>query len=82
MEYYALLEYFQNIIHYNTDLHGFTEDFRMYPHSSYGIFLAPKKTRLARSEILNWYGNVEHFKHCHDQATSFNLNEDWIIEFD
>jgi putative transposase len=52
-------------IHRNPQMHGFTADFRSYPHSSYGALLGERPTRLARAEALSWFGGRAGFKEFH-----------------
>ena len=63
--------YFTNLvlyIHRNPEIHGFVEDFRDWPFSSYITILSTEQTGILRAEILNWFGNKEEF-------TSFHMNE-------
>jgi len=43
-------------IHQNPQKHGFVDDFREWPYSSYHTILSQKDTRLKRDEVLTWFG--------------------------
>ncbi len=43
-------------IHRNPQKHGFVDDFREWPYSSYHAILSQKDTRLKRDEVLAWFG--------------------------
>lgn len=64
-EYFArLIQY----IHFNPQKHGFVNDFREYPYSSYRILCSDKATRLRRDEVLAWCGGRESFETMHQQT--------------
>lgn len=46
-------------IHLNPQKHGFVEDFREYPYSSYNALVGGKRTRVKRQEVLAWFGNQD-----------------------
>jgi len=54
-------------IHYNPQKHGFVDDYRNWPYSSYPALLASKSTRLARDQVLNTFGGSERFLEYHSQ---------------
>lgn len=77
--YFTELIYY---IHHNPEKHGFVEDFRAYPHSSYHSHLSKAMTRLRRDEVWNWFGNRDEFVKFHiGNPSSANLDK-FIIEFD
>jgi putative transposase len=60
--------YFTNLvtyIHRNPKKHGFVEDFREYPYSSYSAILTTKPTRLKRTDVLAWFGGQDTFRVLH-----------------
>ncbi len=60
--------YFARLIHYihfNPQKHGFTNDFRAYPHSSYQIIILDKPTTIQREITLKWFGGKEEFVQFH-----------------
>ena len=52
-------------IHFNPQKHGFVKDFREWPWSSYSSLLDTKPTRLQRAEVMDWFGNTQHFQNFH-----------------
>jgi REP element-mobilizing transposase RayT len=62
--------YFLTLIHYihfNPQKHGFVEDFRTYPYSSYSACLSTQPTRLKRQEVLNRFGDASQFANFHQE---------------
>ncbi len=56
--------YFKNVvayIHRNPQHHGFVDDFREWPYSSYDVVLSDKSTRLQRDVVLEWFGGPQEF---------------------
>ena len=62
-------------LHANPQKHKYVKDFRTYPHTSYHSLLSDKPTNLARETVLEWFGDKDHFLHCHEV-----LQEEWFIE--
>jgi putative transposase len=61
--------YFAQLIHYihfNPQKHGFVDDFRQYPYSSYPAIVSEKPTRLCKDEVLNWFQGKDSFVKIHD----------------
>jgi REP element-mobilizing transposase RayT len=54
-------------IHQNPPKHGFVDDFRTWPYSSYRTFLSTKPTRLKRGDVLAWFDGVDGFETSHQQ---------------
>lgn len=52
-------------IHWNPQLHGLVKDFKIYPYSSYGLFMNENHSRLNKKEVVNWFGGLEGFKTAH-----------------
>lgn len=52
-------------IHRNPQRHSFVEDFRDWPFSSYGAFLADRPTRVQRAAVLEGLGGRERFVVLH-----------------
>jgi REP element-mobilizing transposase RayT len=55
-------------IHQNPQKHGFVDDYRGWPYSSYLAFLDTSPTRLKRETIINLFGGKEVFVKIHDQT--------------
>ncbi len=52
-------------IHRNPQRHGFVADFRDWPWTSYAAMRTDQPTRVAREEVLEWFGGVEQFEAFH-----------------
>jgi hypothetical protein len=63
--------YFVNLvyyIHFNPQKHGFVDDFREWPYSSFGTLASASRTRLARDEVWDWFGGIDGLRRAHEQA--------------
>jgi hypothetical protein len=70
-------------IHRNPQKHGFVDDFRDWPYSSYHAVLSTRATRIQRSAVLDWFDGPAKFKESHtalvDEAIIEPLIEDdWL----
>lgn len=77
--------YFTELIYYihsNPQKHGFVNDFRAYPYSSYHSHLSKAMTRLKREEVWDWFGNKEEFEKFHTGNPNLNNLDKFILEFD
>ncbi len=61
----AYFVYLVIYIHQNPQKHGFVEDFRTWPYSSYQALLSTKPTRLRRDDVLEWFQGLDHFEDVH-----------------
>jgi putative transposase len=52
-------------IHFNPQKHGFVDDFRDWPWSSYLTLRAAGNTELDRAAVLNWFGDKTQFDEFH-----------------
>jgi putative transposase len=52
-------------IHFNPQKHGFVNDYRVYPHSSYHSHLSEKSTKLEREKVISWFGNKNTYTSFH-----------------
>lgn len=52
-------------IHQNPQLHGFVDDFRDWPFSSYQAIVSHQTTRVQRDATLEWFGGRVGFLDCH-----------------
>lgn len=60
--------YFMHLItyiHQNPQKHGFVNDFRTYPYSSYSAIRYHKESRVKTDEVLAWFGGLDSFNRCH-----------------
>jgi len=67
-------------IHQNPRKHGFVDDFRIWPHSSYRTLLSTKPTRLKRDDVLAWFGGVDNFVALHQQEVVEQKVALWVPE--
>ncbi len=52
-------------IHQNPQKHGFVEDFRDWPYSSYHTLLSDKPTHLQRDRVLSWFDGTQNVAALH-----------------
>ncbi len=69
-------------IHQNPQKHGFVDDFRDWPFSSYRTFLSTKPTRLQREEVLDWFGGPQEFEVYHRTAADVRQIVAYLPEAD
>jgi len=80
-EHFARIEvtsdtHFTNLIfyiHFNPQKHGFVNDWRDWPWSSYSAFMSGQPTQLQRGEVLDWFGSRERFAEFHGGAVDERL---------
>jgi REP element-mobilizing transposase RayT len=72
----ALVHY----IHFNPQKHGFVDDFRTYPYSSYSAMLSAQPTRLKRDEVLGWFGGAGGFAEFHQTRADEQLIQPLIAD--
>lgn len=76
-------KYFRNLvmyIHQNPVHHGFTDDFKDYPWSSYGSVISEKTTKVKRKEVLDWFDNRYNFIYAHIQPIDTDSINHLIVE--
>jgi hypothetical protein len=76
-------EYFRQLvvyIHHNPEHHGFTDNFKDYPWSSYASILSVKPTRISREKVLGWFDDAANFIVMHQQKVESELIKDILIE--
>ena len=67
-------------IHQNPQKHGFVDDFRLWPYSSYAAMLSAQVTRVQREEVLAWYQGTTGFQEAHRQWVSDRLIAPLVAE--
>lgn len=67
-------------IHSNPVHHGFTDNYKDYPWSSYGTIVSAKPTNLQRNQLLDWFDGQGNFVATHRQIVEFNFIDHLIIE--
>jgi putative transposase len=60
--FYQLIFY----IHFNPQKHKFVDDFRNWPWSSFQALCSCGQTRLARTEVIDWFGGQQDFVAFHN----------------
>jgi putative transposase len=76
-------KYFRQLIvyiHTNPVHHGFTDDFKDYPWSSYGSIISVKPTKLSRNKVIGWFDDKANFMEIHKQEVNNNLIKELMIE--
>jgi REP element-mobilizing transposase RayT len=75
------VQYFKQLvwyIHHNPQHHGLSEDYRMYPWSSYERIMSEELGSLYWREVIEWFGNKNDFQEWHSKEQ--NVQQDLIIE--
>ena len=67
-------------IHRNPQKHGLVDDFRDWPYSSYDAILHEKPTRVARTAVLDYFGNQVQFRQAHETEPDDAKLEKWLGE--
>ena len=70
-EYFAYLIVY---IHQNPQKHGFVDDYRDWPYSSYHALAGERPTRIDRATVLEWLGGRDAF--LFDHQTDYTRRED------
>ncbi|MGD9406388.1 MAG: transposase [Anaerolineae bacterium] len=60
-------------IHHNPQRHGFVDDFRDWPYSSYQAHLSTKPTQLRREVVLSWFDGSRGFTMAHEATVDTQL---------
>jgi REP element-mobilizing transposase RayT len=55
-------------IHFNPQKHGFTDDYRGYPHSSYHRYLDKKSSLIQTKMALEWFQGIGGFVDFHNRT--------------
>jgi putative transposase len=77
--YFAELIYY---IHRNPQKHGFVDDFKDYPHSSYHTHLLTSATKLQRDEVISWLGDKKAYEKFHSTEHIIQNLDKFEIELD
>lgn len=76
-------KYFKNLttyIHHNPVHHGFVDNYKDYPWSSYNSVLSSDIGILRREKVLEWFGNKDNFIRFHNNEIDFSNIAHLIIE--
>ncbi len=63
----SFLIHLVSYIHRNPQKHGFSDDFKSYPFSSYLTIRQEKQSRIEVAQVLEWFGGLSNFEHYHQQ---------------
>ena len=75
--------YFKNLviyIHTNPVHHGFVDDYRDYPWTSYGSVLSLQPTRLRREKVIGWFNGRGDFIQDHLKTPAEEIPGKYIID--
>ena len=67
-------------IHQNPQLHGFVDDFRDWPFSSYHAVLSERPTRIQRDTAMDWFGGRSAFVDSHGVKVDVNVIASVLLE--
>ena len=73
--------YLKNVllyIHNNPVHHGFCEHPGNYPWSSYQTSISTKPTRLERSQVIEWFDDLDNFKAVHHNSVDVEGMDKWL----
>jgi len=66
--------------HTNPSHHGFVNDFREWPYSSYHDLIDEGPTFLRRDVVMNWFGGRDNFIRSHLEYPYKKAETEWAIE--
>ncbi len=66
-------------IHLNPESHAISDDFKVYPYSSYQAVLSSAETNIERYEIIKIFGGSTNFEFVHNQRKY--INDEKLSEF-
>jgi hypothetical protein len=68
-------------IHQNPQKHKFVNDFREWKWSSFSSMISDKPTRLQRQQVLEWFGDTQHYQDLHEDWVN-DAESKWFVEED
>lgn len=75
--YYTVLVAY---IHRNPVHHGVVKKFTDWEFSSYRAYLSDAPSRVAKREILEWFGNIQEFTKFHEGSLQHFLETNFYLE--
>ena len=75
--YFAYLAVY---IHRNPQKHGYVDDYRNWPYSSYRATLSSKTTRIQREAVLDWFDSRASFERSHSSSINESVIEPLIVD--
>lgn len=67
-------------IHTNPETHGFIQDFRVYPYSTYSILTNRIPINLMKKEVIDWFGSSTEYIQFHNDIHDLRKINSLIIE--
>lgn len=67
-------------IHKNPEHHGYSDNFRGYPWSSYHSFFEEQGEWIHRDEVLEWFGSAADFMMAHRTHINADAPGEWLNE--
>jgi putative transposase len=75
--YFTQLVYY---IHSNPQHHDLTDDFREWKWSSYNRILIDKPSKLRKTEVIEWFGNMQAYQDYHNSFQKNMMDEKILFE--
>ncbi len=72
--------YFLKLFHRNPQKHGLVNDFRDWAYSFYDAIVHDKPTRVRKTAVLNYYGDLPAFQEAHQRDQDEARRQQWIGE--
>jgi hypothetical protein len=76
----AYLTWLVVYIHRNPQKHGFVDDYRTWPYSSYHAHLSDRPTHLQREEVLEWFDGIDGLVMSHRPEAKVQLPASLVPE--
>jgi len=79
-----LNDYLRTVVmytHTNPCHHGFLNDYRQWPYSSYHDLIGNEPTFLKRDVVMSWFGGRENFIKSHLEYPYKETEGNWMIEY-
>lgn len=77
---HAYLTWLVVYIHRNPQKHGFVDDYRTWPYSSYHAHLSDKPTHLQREQVVAWFHGIEGLVISHRPEADMQLPASLVPE--
>ncbi len=77
--------YLKRLVYYintNPENHEIVKDFKIYRYSSYQALISNNPTKLSRSKVIDWFGNLKEFIDYHNYFHDMNSIKKYLLEDD
>jgi len=74
------LKHLIHYIHHNPIHHGFVENYRDWPYSSYHAIISQQPSKIKRQRVLNLFGGQKSFFSYHQEMKNYNVIDHLIFE--